>query len=121
MQSPFYKEKGQPFVQNFYLIMNVAVGGWFLDGPGRVKFELKALDWEKTLEGYNYTCTDPWDEFYYPAAEMWVDWVKVWALEDIEVIDEYDYTCKANPDRSQEELCGSANVSSNLISRKTSF
>ena len=46
---------------------------------------------------------------------MWVDWVKVWALEDIEVIDDYDYTCKANPDRSQEELCGSANVRSNLV------
>ena len=46
MQSPFYKEKGQPFDQNFYLILNVAVGGWFLDGPGRVKFEL-----ENALEG----------------------------------------------------------------------
>ena len=33
MQDPFYKEKGQPFDQDFYLILNVAVGGWFVDGP----------------------------------------------------------------------------------------
>ena len=39
---------------------------------------------------------------------MWVDWVKVWDLKDIVVP---DYTCKANPDRSESDLCGAANVS----------
>ena len=51
---------------------------------------------------------DAWDVWHYPAGEMWVDWVKVWDLKDIVVP---DYTCKANPDRSESDLCGAANVS----------
>ena len=49
------------FKQDFYLILNVAVGGDFLAGP------------------------DPWDEFYYPQAEMWIDWVKMYKYEGGEV------------------------------------
>ena len=80
----FISEKGQPFDQSFYLILNVAVGGWFLDGP------------------------DPWDEFFYPEAEMWVDWVKFFDLNDIDEVPDYDYTCVANPNSSTEDLCGAA-------------
>ena len=43
---------------------------------------------------------------------MWVDWVKFWDLKDIVVP---DYTCKANPDRSESDLCGAANVSLHTI------
>ena len=42
----------QPFDKDFYIILNVAVGGDFLDGP------------------------DPWDSWNYPDAEMWFDSVK---------------------------------------------
>jgi beta-glucanase (GH16 family) len=83
MQSPFYKEKGQPFDQEFYLILNVAVGGHFLEGP------------------------DPWDEWFYPEAEMWVDWVKFYDLDDIG--DLPDYECVANPHATTDELCGATN------------
>ena len=49
----------QPFDRNFYLILNVAVGGNFLEGP------------------------DPWDVWDYPEAEMWVDWVKWYTMDDL--------------------------------------
>jgi len=51
---------------------------------------------------------DPWDEFFYPEAEMWVDWVKFWDLNDIGDVPDYDYTCVANPNSSAEDLCGAA-------------
>jgi len=85
MQEGTYSKNGQPFDKDFYIILNVAVGGDFLDGP----------DWN--------------DQFYYPDAEMHVDWVK-W----------YDYTggdnnggggsceCKANSASSDSELCANA-------------
>ena len=76
----FISENGQPFDQEFYLILNVAVGGHFLDGP------------------------DPWDEWFYPEAEMWVDWVKFYDLEAIG--DLPDYECIANPHATTDELCG---------------
>ena len=76
----FFSEKGQPFDQEFYLILNVAVGGHFLDGP------------------------DPWDQWHYPEAEMWVDWVKFYDLNDIG--DLPDYECVANPHATTDELCG---------------
>ena len=49
----------QPFDRNFYLILNVAVGGNFLEGP------------------------DENDHWNYPDAEMWVDWVKWYTLDDL--------------------------------------
>ena len=53
------------------MILNVAVGGHFLDGP------------------------DPWDVWYYPEAEMWVDWVKFFDIKDIDGDGgDYDYVCK---------------------------
>ena len=48
---------GQPFDQEFHLVLNVAVGGDFLDNP------LPSTVWN------------------YPDAEMWVDYVKVYPLE----------------------------------------
>ena len=39
---------------------------------------------------------------------MWVDWVKFFDLADIDETPDYDYTCKANPDSSIDDLCGSA-------------
>ena len=33
MQSGTYNKNGQPFDKDFYIILNVAVGGDFLDGP----------------------------------------------------------------------------------------
>lgn len=65
----------------------MAVGGDFLAGP------------------------DPWDEWNYPDGEMWVDWVKFWTLEDLidDLPDDLDYKCRANPESSIDELCGSAN------------
>jgi len=81
IQEGTYSRNGQPFDKDFYLILNVAVGGDFLDGP----------DWN--------------DEWFYPGAEMHVDWVK-W----------YDYVggenhgceCKANAEQTDDSLCGSA-------------
>jgi beta-glucanase (GH16 family) len=58
-QSDFYDEKRQPFDHAFYLILNVAVGGDFLEGP------------------------DANDLFAYPYGEMWVDWVKWYTLCDL--------------------------------------
>ena len=78
-----FSEKGQPFDQEFYLILNVAVGGHFLDGP------------------------DPWDQWFYPEAEMWVDWVKFYDLADIGELP--DYECIANPHATTDELCGATN------------
>ena len=87
LQEGFYDKNGQPFDHDFYLILNVAVGGDFLAGP------------------------DPWDEWNYPDGEMWVDWVKFWTLDDLadDLPDNLDYECRANPDSSIDELCGSAN------------
>ena len=59
-----------PFDEHFHLVLNVAIGGWFLDGP------------------------DPDDVWTYPAAEMWVDSVTVWPLEYI--IDETQTTCETS-------------------------
>ena len=49
--------KGQPFDQHFHLLLNVAIGGDFLDNP---------------------TENTTWD---YPDAEMIVDYVKVYKLQ----------------------------------------
>ena len=48
---------GQPFDQEFYMILNVAVGGDYLDNP------------------------KPDTKWNYPAAEMWVDYVRVKPLD----------------------------------------
>uniref|UniRef100_F6UAD5 GH16 domain-containing protein n=1 Tax=Ciona intestinalis TaxID=7719 RepID=F6UAD5_CIOIN len=48
---------GQPFDQYFYMILNVAVGGTYLDDP---------------------TPSTVWN---YPDAEMWVDYVRVYSVE----------------------------------------
>ena len=52
---------GQPFDQYFHLILNVAVGGDYLEDPKP---------------------TTQWD---YPGAEMWVDYVKVYPLEVVDL------------------------------------
>nr|XP_002125105.2 uncharacterized protein LOC100181198 isoform X2 [Ciona intestinalis] len=54
-----YDAPGQPFDQYFYMILNVAVGGDYLDNP------------------------KPSTVWNYPDAEMWVDYVRVYPLEDI--------------------------------------
>ena len=59
-----------PFDEHFHLVLNVAIGGWFLDGP------------------------DPDDVWTYPEAEMWVDSVTVWPLEYI--IDESQTSCETS-------------------------
>jgi len=74
-----YSENGQPFDQEFYMILNVAVGGDYLDNP---KPDTK------------------WD---YPAAEMWVDYVRVTPLEEIATS-----KCQAKSDANAYDLCGSA-------------
>ena len=51
-------------------VLNIAIGGWFLDGP------------------------DPDDVWNYPEAEMWVDSVTVWPLEYI--IDESQTSCETS-------------------------
>ena len=60
----------RPFDQDFHLVLNVAIGGWFLDGP------------------------DEDDVWSYPEAEMWVDSVTVWPLDYI--IDPEQTTCKTS-------------------------
>uniref|UniRef100_H2Z6L9 GH16 domain-containing protein n=1 Tax=Ciona savignyi TaxID=51511 RepID=H2Z6L9_CIOSA len=56
-----YNQNGQPFDQYFYMILNTAVGGDYLDNP------------------------KPNTVWNYPDAEMWVDYVRVYPLEDIAV------------------------------------
>ena len=106
-----------PFDEHFHLVLNVAVGGWFLDGP------------------------DENDVWSYPDARMEIDSVTVWPLEYI--IDEsktqcsqsdecdncqpdtddcsgsnsymqyhlkdgtYEGSCNANMDNSVTHMCGS--------------
>ena len=54
---------------------------------------------------------DTGDEWNYPDRKMWVDWVKFWTLDDLtaDLPDDLGYECRANPESSIEELCGSAN------------
>uniref|UniRef100_F7B0D1 GH16 domain-containing protein n=1 Tax=Ciona intestinalis TaxID=7719 RepID=F7B0D1_CIOIN len=52
-----YNAPGQPFDQYFYMILNVAVGGDYLDNP------------------------KPSTVWNYPDAEMWVDYVRVYSVE----------------------------------------
>ena len=68
-QPGFYEKNRQPFDHAFYLILNVAVGGDFLEGP------------------------DANDIFNYPEAEMWVDWVKWYTNCDLG----WDTNCSPSP------------------------
>ena len=68
--------------------MNVAIGGDFLDGP------------------------DPWDEWYYPQAEMWFDSVKWYEYTGGDnngpPIGEDGMECKAKQEASDGDLCGNS-------------
>ena len=76
----FENKKGDPFNNEFYVLLNVAIGGWFLDGPD-----------EDTV----------WS---YPEAELWVDSIKLYDLE--EVTD--SITCAADEEASVADLCFAA-------------
>lgn len=78
--SYMYSENGQPFDQEFYVILNVAIGGDYLDNP------------------------KPETVWEYPDAEMWVDYVRVTPLEEIT-----SSKCVAKDDADINALCGSAN------------
>lgn len=73
-----YSAPGQPFDQDFYMILNVAIGGDYLDDP------------------------DSSTKWNYPDAEMYVDYVRVYPLEDIST-----YQCAAKPTASVSDVCGS--------------
>ncbi|CAK8673064.1 unnamed protein product [Clavelina lepadiformis] len=96
-----YSAPGQPFDQYFYMILNVAVGGDYLDNP------------------------KPSTTWNYPDAEMLVDYVKVYSLEDIST-----YQCAVKDDANVNDVCGnvdwacnsqnSADVSAQCTSELTS-
>jgi len=68
---PFYGTEWQaPFDEYFYVILNVAIGGNFLDGP------------------------DEDDVWNYPEAEFWIKSVKITPLEDI--VDNSKTECKSD-------------------------
>merc|ERR1712135_30606 len=71
-----YSSPGQPFDQDFHMILNVAIGGDYLNGP------------------------DPDTKWNYPDAEMWVDYVRVYPLEDIST-----YQCAAKLSTSTQDIC----------------
>ncbi|XP_039256442.2 glucan endo-1,3-beta-glucosidase-like [Styela clava] len=72
-----YGNKGDPFNQYFYIILNVAVGGHYVTDP---------------------TPTTTWN---YPDAEMKVDYVRAYPLEDIST-----FKCGVKPTASYGDICG---------------
>ena len=72
IKSDYYGSKWTtPFDQYFYVILNVAIGGDFIDGP------------------------DPEDTWSYPEAEMWIDSIKITPLE--EIVDQSATSCESDP------------------------
>ena len=65
-----------------YVLLNVAIGGWFLDGP------------------------DDDTVWSYPDAELWVESIKLYDLE--EVTD--SISCAADEEASDADLCYAANA-----------
>ena len=82
LQEGTYAEKQQPFDQEFYLILNCAVGGSFVDDPS-----------ESTV----------WN---YPDAELWIDSVKL--FDYVGGGRPLHSVCQAKPDAAEVDLCNAS-------------
>lgn len=71
-----YEQKGQPFDQLFHLILNIAIGGDYVNNPSQ------STNWN------------------YPDAEMWVDYVRVYDLGYIS-----DYLCAPTAASEYVDIC----------------